>query len=173
MEFSNNEPFAKSSPLPLLSNQEPLWTVTGNKLLCCHEIGVWIFIRQFSKSLWQNVKFRELSEHQREDESRASWNFGFHQRAIPQNWRERGSTAEEARPHRLRVTSACKYPASLSVVDEMSKFTPVLTLVFTLKPRASPAPVIHQLKTADPLFLSRNRSSQFSQFPGGGIGKNE
>lgn len=151
MEFSNDEPFAKSSPLPLLSNQEPLWTVTGNTLLPRDRS---VDIRQFSKSLWQNVKFRELSEHQREDKSRASWNFGFHQRAIPQNWRERGSTAEEARPHRLRVTSACKYPASLSVVDEMSKFTPVLTLVFTLKPRASPAPVIHQLKTADPLSLS-------------------
>lgn len=48
------------------------------------------------------------------------------------------------------VTSACKYPASLSVVDEMSKFTPVLTLLFTLKPRASPAPVIHQLKNCRP-----------------------
>lgn len=172
MEFSNDEPFAKSSPLPLLSNQEPLWTVTGNTLLP-RDRSVDFYPQIFKVFMTNiNIKHPNIKERTNQEplEISVSTSGRFPKIGGSAGQRPRRPGHIDYGLHQLANTqpasqSLMRWASSHRSSHSCSRWSPVL--------RRLPLSINSKLQTPFSLSLSRNRSSQFSQFPGGGIGKNE
>lgn len=163
MEFSNNEPFAKSSPLPLLSNQEPLWTVTGNTLLP-RDRSVYFYPASLYDKTWNLENFPNIKERTNQEplEISVSTSGRFPKIGGSAGQRPRRPGHIDYGLHQLANTqpasqSLMRWASSHRSSHSCSRWSPVL--------RRLPLSINSKLQT---LSLSLA-----TVVPGGGIGKNE